>query len=319
MEERLLYHSFPRRNRNSATEIENGFKVLSLIRNGLVLAPESLKWRYSHADGTPPRGHEIKQTRICFTELSPSELPKHAESFGHFALEFRFDTLKGLGAIPVFYIPQTSGEVGEGAELGSTAVMHLIDAMILVMRMRDMKKTLDRAAAASLIRLDDWEAGWQNPRMFSLDVAEGRQIIEALTYALTPPESLENAIAALLNLFYPADDVARNAALRYYRQREWRIFGNFAVKDEEVMRAPSSELIDRLLDIDAEFWGEEFPKGSGSGKRRAEEVFVYPGICGNPIIETVNRVIVPQEAVEKAKNILKVLKQPPPVVSLGSV
>src|SRR5271165_6017221 len=99
IEERFLYHSFPRRGSNSAVEIETGCKVLSLIRDvGLLLAPEAVKWQYTHADDTPPRIQEIWQRRISFTELLPSELPRHAETFGHFALEFRIDTLKSLGA-----------------------------------------------------------------------------------------------------------------------------------------------------------------------------------------------------------------------------
>lgn len=54
--ERFFYHSFPRRGRSTDSEIEKGCKILSLIGEaGLVLAPEIVKWKYPHADGSPPR------------------------------------------------------------------------------------------------------------------------------------------------------------------------------------------------------------------------------------------------------------------------
>jgi hypothetical protein len=315
MQERFLYHSFPRRDRNSAVEIDTGCKVLSLIRDaGLLLAPEVVKWQYSHADGTSPRKQEIQQTRVCFTELSPSELPRHAESFGHFALEFRIDMLKGLGAIPVFYIPQ--GVAGTPAELGSMLVMQSIDAAVLAGRLAQVKQDIEAAPSVITARRE-WKFGSDTQKLFSLDVAETSRVIEALTYALTPPDMLFHGLMGLLYMFYPADDVSHDDALAYYRQREWRIARNFAIRGEDVMRRPSEELIKRALNIDATFWGDEFPRGSGSRRRRAEQLLVYQGIGGKRIIEMVNRVIVPPQAVERAQDILKGLNPPPPVVSLA--
>jgi hypothetical protein len=319
MQERLLYHSFPRRDRNSAVEIDTGCKVLSLIRDaGLLLAPEIVKWQYSHADGTPPRKQEIQQTRVCFTELSPSELPRHAENFGHFALEFRIDVLKGLGAIPVFYIPQSGGVAETPAELGSIVVMQSIDAAALVMRLAQMKQDIEAAPSPTSGRRD-WTFGSDTQKKFSLDVEETRRVIEALTYGLTPPAMLFHGLLGLLHLFYPADDVIHNDDLAYYRQREWRIGRNFAIRGEDVMRLPSAELIERVLNIDGAFWGDEFPRGSGSKKRRAEQLLVYPGIGGKRIIEAVNRVIVPPGAVERAKTIMQGLNSSPPVISLADI
>src|SRR5690349_5736563 len=74
---------------------------------------------------------------------------------------------------------------------------------------------------------------------------------------------------------------------------------------EEVMRPPTTEVIDRLMQINAEFWGREFSKSSGSGKRLADEVLVYPGIRGKRMIELVQRIIVPAVALERATYILK--------------
>ena len=86
IQQRLFYHSFPRRGRNTAGEIEKGCRILSLIADaGLLLTPEGVHWKYPHADGTPPREQQVIQRRVCLTELAPAELPRPGEEFGHFA------------------------------------------------------------------------------------------------------------------------------------------------------------------------------------------------------------------------------------------
>ena len=316
MQESFFYHSFPRRALDGPSEIETGCKILSLIRDvGLLLTPEILKWQYPHADGTPPRSHEILQQRVCFTELPPAELAGHAREFGHFALEFGIDTLKGLGAMPVFYIPQPGNQTDELAWLGSTLVMQVIDAMVLTMRLAGVQECLDESPPIVDGRMKH-QFGFTKPMWFSLDIAETRRVLEAFAYGLTPPKELEDALAGLLNLFYPADDIPRNKFLAYYRQREWRIARNFAVRNVEAMWLPSTELIDHLLKIDSEFYAKEFPPSSG--KRRADGTFVCPGIGGKRIIEMVRRVIVPNEAVERAKVILIGLNNPPSVVAFDA-
>jgi len=166
---RFFYHSFPRRGRTTDAEIEKGCKILILIcAAGLLLAPEIVKWKHPHADGSPPREQETIQRRICFTELAPEELARHAEEFGHFALEFDIDTLKRMGAMPVFYIPQSIGEDGEGVtSLGSTLVIQSTDAMILAMRFAGVAQMLAGAPDANEGRFD-CTFGFQNLKTFSL-------------------------------------------------------------------------------------------------------------------------------------------------------
>jgi hypothetical protein len=314
-QERFLYHSFPRRDRDKPEELTTGYKILTLIRDwGLILAPEVVKWQYSHADGSAPRKQEVLQKRVCFTELAPDELPKHADKFGHFALEFRIDTLKSLGAIPVFYIPQASKEGGEPIELGSTVVVQLIDAMVLAMRLAGIKQALESSdEQASEIACT---FGFDKPETFHLNRAELRKAVNAFSYALTPPEMLEQGLAGLLNMFYPADDISHDDALRYYRQREWRVVRNFAVRGQEVMKLPSPELSERLLRVDSGFWTGEFPKGSGSGRTVLDEIVVYPGIDGRSFLRLVNRIIVPAEALENTREILRDVIPAQDIVSL---
>jgi hypothetical protein len=120
----------------------------------------------------------------------------------------------------------------------------------------------DIEAAPSVITARrEWKFGSDTQKLFSLDVAETSRVIEALTYALTPPDMLFHGLMGLLYLFYPADDVSHDDALAYYRQREWRIARNFAIRGEDVMRRPSEELIERALNIDATFWGRRISAG----------------------------------------------------------
>ena len=303
--ERFFYHSFPRRGRSTDSEIDKGCKILSLICDaGLVLAPELVKWRYPHADGSPPREQQTIQRRICFTELAPGELIEHAKEFGHFALEFDVHTLKRLGAMPVFYIPQEPDNDEQGStSLGATLVVQAIDAMILAMRIAGVKSILDDPATTQSTL--DCTFGFQAERLktFTLNVPEARTVIEGFTHALTPPDMLEQALTGLLSCFYPADNLRDNKALAYYRQREWRIAWNFAINGEEVMRQPSDEVVSRLIEIDADFSGRNFETPQGI-VQLARTSWILPGFGGRRIVELANRVVVPRAALASAKAIL---------------
>jgi Putative abortive phage resistance protein AbiGi, antitoxin len=304
-DDRFFYHSFPRRARGTVNEVEQGCKILSLVGDaGFVLSPEVLKWKYPHADGSPPREQQIVQKRICFTELPPRELLEHAKDFGSFALEFDVDVLKSLGAMPVFYIPQATDNDKTGVtSLGSTLVIQLIDAMILAMRLTGVRKNLDDAPDATAGRFD-CEFGFEKPKKFNLDVAETRRVLEAFCFALTPPNMLEHALTSLLSCFYPADNVPGSQALAYYRQREWRIAWNLSVEGKNTLHRPSAKLIERLLEIDADFFGRDFTTSSGTG-RLVDEVYVYPGIGDRRILEMVRRVVVPRAAIDPVSVIIR--------------
>ena len=313
-QERFFYHSFPRRGSNTDAEIDKGYKILSLICDaGLLLAPEVVNWQYPHADGSPPRTQTYIQRRVCFTELAPSDLSEHAEIFGRFALEFEIDVLKGMGALPVFYIPQaTTAEASEINNLGSVLVNQMIDAAMLAMRFAEVKKLVD--AAPDGTRLDA-TMGVNKFKEFRLDAKETRNTLEALGYGLTPPDMLEQSLYGLLHCFYPADNLRDNKVLAYYRQREWRISHNFAIRGEDVMRRVSNEVIGRLMEIDAEFFGRNFPTPSGA-KHLAEEAFVYPGFGGKRVIQMVRRVIVPRHALNRASKIVAQFAPEVPVVCI---
>jgi hypothetical protein len=299
---------------------------LELIKDfGLLLTPEITTWEYPHADGSPPRKMEMVQRRVCFTELSPTEVSQHAKEFGRFALEFEIDSLKRLHALPVFYIPRA-----DTSSLGQTLVIQLIDAMCVIDRMARVKSALQLPNVATRV---NFEFGFSDRlKSFNIDAEEMRRSIDGITYATTPPDMLSRAIEGVMNLFYfaDADSTYENSALKYYRQREWRIAGNIGYMGEGLMGLPSKPLSDRLLALDAEFFGREFPRKGVTptnpslnnqlfGDRLIDWVFVYQGIDERHIVGAARRVIVPREAIEPARAILaKHFKRsnPPPVVAI---
>jgi hypothetical protein len=316
--ERYFYHSFPRRGRETAAEIEKGCHILSIMKDvGLVMAPEIVKWEYEHADGSPARTSEVLQQRVCFTELEPRELPRHARKFGRFALEFTVPTLKSLGAIPVFYVPRAMSTATGVEGAASTLVMQFIDAMILVMRIAGVRSAIATSGQREGTFPCTFGFKESGNKTFDLEVGETTRVLEAFTHAITPPDILLPALEGMLKFFDPADDLGHDEVLGYYRQREWRIASNMAIRGVEMMRRPSPELIARLKTLDDDFFGREFPPNSG--KTLAEEVFVLPGLGDRRILQMVNRIIVPEEAMSKVQAILKDLSDALLMASLESL
>ncbi len=315
--ERYFYHSFPRRGRATEGEVAKGCEILTLIADaGLLLAPEVVVWQYPHANGTPPREQSYIQRRVCFTELTPAELPEHAREFGSFALEFETETLKRMGAMPVFYVPQAVGTEADGrSSLGSTMVIQSMDAMVLMMRLAGVAEALAQANDGDQFNCT---FGFQNLKTFGFNVSELRRFVDAFTYAITPPDMLQYGLEGLLSCFYPADNLRDNKELAYYRQREWRIGWNFAYQGEELMRRPSSELVDRLLRLDADFFGRPFQTPRGES-RLGEESYVYPSLDDTKIIQLVRRVIAPQDAMAQVARILTQFAPDVPLVCIDDL
>lgn len=250
------------------------------------------------------------QRRASFTELTPQELARHSEEFGHFALEFDIDTLKRLGAMPVFYVPRAKSGAGSIAD---TIVMQIIDAMRLADRIARVVPILDSAPAEQ--QIVQFTFGMtENQKLYDLNPAQAKETLAGIGRGLTPPKMLADTLEGALNLFYPADGRNREA-LKYYRQREWRISGNYAINGEELMRLPSEAMISRLLALDGDFFGRQFPPAEhlisnttirdASQKRLVDWVYVLPGIAGQRILQIVRRVIVPEDAVENARKIVQ--------------
>jgi len=317
MIERYFYHNFPRLRRTGPPALDKGCSILSAIRDsGLLLMPEYIEFKQPTISGEP-RILPIFQSRICFTELSPVELPEHAEKFGPFALEFEVPVLRRLGAMPVFYLPDPLAGGENMNALGMALLAVTMDAKAIVERMA----FLDNLFKGSMLvepKLGFNPGFARNPDAlgkFTIDTEETKNFLNAVGYMTTPLGPLNIGMNALLNFFYPADDIRHDRLLEYYRQREWRIACNFAINGVEIMRPPTLEEKARFLAIDTDFFGGQIKTDLGT-HGVLDNALVHPGMDGKSLIEMVRRVIVPGEALIQAKEILSVIPNSPALVAI---
>jgi hypothetical protein len=320
MDARFFYHSFPRRGRSDPTAIEKGCQLLTSIRDlGLLMVPEQIEWKQPHADGSLPRSLRILQRRVCFTELAPRELSEHAEKFGAFALEFDVDTIRSLGALPVFYVPDPSAQSTDGSSIGAALVALALDARSVIARMAGLQEIFDGTTPVA-DKLQFNTSFTANPSLknnVTIDTAEAKNLIAALGHGLTPLGGLNAGLGALLNFFYPADNRKGDGLLEYYRQREWRIACEFSILGQKVIRSVAPSEREQILKIDSEFFTRTIDSDFGPVERLSQSL-VLSGLHGRRVIQMARRVIVPTDALEQAKSILSSIENAPPVVDLDS-
>lgn len=258
MHQRFFYHSFPRRGRAVADADELGLKVLeSVCCNGLLLVPELVKWHDPQAVGGELL--QAHQRRVCFTELMPSELPQHAAHFGSFAIEYSIPSLRGLGALPVIYVPDTASSSGGLDALGTLLLSNLAASVSMLSQIDQIKQAPGNAVKLSI----KMKSGQDTERQFSVEETSGiREMISWLEKA----EGLDlgrvaNSLKRLSNLFYPTERSASSASLEYYRQREWRIISGIRLEERDIAKFPTERQIKQLLQIDYEFFSKliQFP------------------------------------------------------------
>ena len=325
MQERFFYHSFPRRGSSTAAENVKGCSILATIRDfGLLLTPQFIEWKQPVLGGGT-RTFPVLQKRVCFTELSPSELKGHAEKFGHFALEFEIDVVRRLGAMPVFYVPQPTSQSGDGSAIGTGLLAIAMDMRVVIQRMAALDKILH--GSTPVLEKFNFQTGFvgspEGQGSFKIDRDEAKNFLAAIGHAVTPWEALSEGSIALLNFFHPTDNEKVEKALDYYREREWRIACGFRVNNPDgsyvdVMHVPTPAERQRFLEIDREFFSRQIPTGVGIADT-LDQALVLPGLRGKRLIEMARRIIVPVEAVADATRVLSVLENPPPVISIAAV
>jgi|ERR1039458_8819292 hypothetical protein len=274
-----------------------------------------VEWSQPLSGGTPPRIFPVVQPRVCFTELSPPELPEHGITFGQFALEFEIDTLRGLGGVPVFYVPQPSSTGSDGSAVGTALVAITMDATAVISRAALLHGLLNGPVPAA--EHFSFNVGLArspgNRGEFVIDRDEAKNVVAALGHGVTPWPQLDAGIYALLNLFYPADNVKHGKPLEYYRQREWRIACNFAIKGTEVLREPTESEKGRITKIDSDFFLRDIQTDLGP-VATLSRTLVHPGLNGKRIIQMVRRIILPAAAIKRVSEILEEVDGAPEVV-----
>ena len=321
--DRFFYHSFPRRGTSTLAEVEKGKQILTAIRDfGLVLTPQFIEWTQPTI-GESLRTLPVLQKRVCFTELSPKELTGHAEKFGHFSLEFEIETVRRLGAMPVFYVPQPTSEATDGSLVGSALLAIASDLRAVVQRMAMLNEVLhgERPVESRFnfnVGFADNPDGRSN---FTIDRDEAKNFLAAVGHAVTPWSDLRAGSDALLNFFHPTDNKKTDAALEYYREREWRIACGLRLKgrdgqpDTDLLRVLTAPERQRLLEIDHNFFSRKVQTGVGEADT-LDQTLVLPGLHSQRVIQMVRRVIVPASAVAGVAELLRGLDHAPPVLAL---
>jgi hypothetical protein len=244
-------------------------------------------------------------------------------SSGHFSLEFEIETARRLGAMPVFYVPQPTSEATDGSLIGSALVAIATDLRAVVQRMAELNEVLHGAVPVlEKLPFDVGFAGSPDGRgTFTIDRDEAKNFLAAIGHAVTPWSDLRAGTDALLNFFHPTDNKKTDAALEYYREREWRIACGLRLKgregqpDTDLLRVLTAQERQRLLEIDEEFFSRKVQIGTGEADT-LDQALVLPGLHSQRVIQMVRRVIAPASAVKDAAALLSDLDRPPPVVPL---
>jgi hypothetical protein len=314
IQNRFLYHCFPRRGASSAGEIEKGLKILTCIRDfGLLLLPESIEWSQP-VNNKPPRTFPVVQPRICFTDLAPVELSEHAEKFGRFALEFEVEVARQLGAVPVFYVPQ------RGGGLGTSLVAILLDARAVIDRAALLHKVL-KENDPEIERLDVTTGFARNPqdkKTFNIHSVESKVLLEALNHQATPWPMLSQGFDALMGFFYPADNTVHDKPLQYYQQREWRIACNFAINGVDVLRRPSEDEARRISEIEPQFFLRPVQTDHGAVERLSRSL-IHPGLDGKTILQLAKKLIAPESAIDQIREAIKDVEGSPEIVAIENL
>lgn len=321
-EEKFLYHSFPRRGRNTPSEIEKGVTIFkSIAEKGLLLTPEIKEWRELRRDTSgkdrPSEPWRLIQKSISFTMLEPSELIRLnlSESFGHFALEFEIATLRKLGAIPVFYLPKATEEHAGLEWVAACLLARLGEIQILLARLAEIEEGAKKAP----VKAEHIPLGKNKyvEKYLRCTYGGAEDLINFLRLPADKSKesaqsisTLSAALRALSGFFYQTEDLTRTDYLYYYQQREWRIIANMMElnqKDSGYIKL-THELKEleknELIEIDSEFFEVKEQYHTGT-YRRVDQCQFFPEFGGKRIIQHARRVIVPEKAIVEISKILE--------------
>lgn len=317
---RYFYHNFPRTRPNESREdvIRKGLAILrSIIDVGIVLAPEVVRWETPVSIGSPSP-ILVPQTRISFTELSESELPKHAKTFGPFALEFEIEDLRREGALPVIYMPQPRGPEDILALLGAIVVSHLGHVKYTVEQLHQLSQLSDPEQALNMglpgsehatsvnpdytIHLQN--SGDNNDIVQSAEIPAKtiRDMLNYIGFRNAPFNAMIGVLSLAQSLFYPTDNEHIDEALAYYRQREWRITAGYNINGQPRARTLADAEKASITAIDTQFWTRH-DVIDGKQVSRIDRALVLNQFGDKSPADSISRVLVPAEALDEVRQL----------------
>ena len=281
---------------------------------GLVLAPETVAWRLPQVDGTD-REIVVESCRICFTELTEAELPAHSERFGAFALEFQIDTLRRMGALPVIYMPQAVRADRGPSSVGSMIVAMMSHARYLLGQLENLRRNTDLEWVTAnyggvtgiqddaVFNLNNTDDSGAIADAYQVPIRAVRDLLAFIGYKNAPFDLLFNTLGFVENLFYPTDDQVHDEVLAYYRQREWRLTPGLTVDGSTLGRELTEEEKIKVLATSSDFWSREIKRGEAM-VRRVDAARVIDRIGGRPVHEQISSIIVPDEDLKRASEVV---------------
>lgn len=269
-----LYHSFPRGPKKDDPDF--GLKVLeSILKIGLLITPEERKApKYKHL-----QEKLILQLRVCFTALRPEELAEHAKTFGTFSFEFAPAALRDFGVLPAFYLTTPLPDGSLLHEAGGEVLRSIVATKDMIRTMLEKRDGADEAEKDFVYRV---YAG--RPKDDEVELRE-----------------LYFALQALLNLYYPTEDLKYNGLLGYYEQREWKIIPNFAHNREWHYPVVEGEARENLLKLNPGYFGRVLQT---TGNPRIDDCLSFSKVGEKLLLEKANRLIVPDEVFDQAQKLV---------------
>jgi len=119
-----------------------------------------------------------------------------------------------------------------------------------------------------------------------------------------PVATVLNTLVGFSGYLYPVENLTWTGELAYYRQREWRVTANMSYFGESVTQKIRDEEIETLIASDPKFFGrmQDFPNGKCLVARQCQ---FYRDVRGTLVHNLVRRLIVPEIAIDRAREILE--------------
>lgn len=318
--ERYLYHSFPRPTGDAvADQIETGLKVLScMVKVGLLLTPEHFEFPGEfRSDGSRGAPIPVFQKRISFTEIQPSELAKHSESFGPFSLEFDITSARRLGAMPVMYVPGTAFNANDFSGIGLAIVARLaetVQVLETLCKFKDIAKITTDKNSQVRWQLDSGGAAIDT----HITVETIQELVGILQHGREPLEMLRDMIHALSGYFYATENPRYTDLLGYYLQREWRIISRISHYATPLFDEPTNIEKNLIRDTKPAFFDKEIELRL-KRKKRIDACYVIRAFRGEHILRHARRIIVPSSGVERACELVADLEIAERVIALDTI
>lgn len=303
MQQEYFYHSFPCSKRGETVEdnLERGFLTLkSIIKNGLLITPEVMELPFDLTMNQKP----LVQSRLCFTLIPNNKLLEHTNKFGKFSIEWNTKVLKEMGVIPTMYMSVFDFHGKDNLKYATPKFLSRL------LTYHEEERNINEKLALEFSEVSEKLIPFQTSMKFG-----GEKRYEIMGELLKELERLEKALAdssekkgwyeTLENLIYPVDNNEHKTGEGgYYNQREWKLIGNLQKEGKFVAEFPTEAQLRELLELNPHFFGQTI-KSADRVLLKGQLSQFFKNYDDKHILEYANKVIVPDEYIERVESILK--------------